>query len=181
VLLALLLTVPAADASAALARRPHSIPVGLGPPIAQVPVLPSYRWPLDGRPVVTRRFEPPPQRWLAGHRGVDLAGDVGSTVRAAGAGTVVFSGMIAGRGVVSVAHVGGLRTTYEPVHPTVRAGQAVGVGDPIAMLVGAHPGCPVAACVHWGLRQGEVYLDPLTLLGVGRLRLLPLESAQESG
>src|SRR5947209_1444726 len=74
----------------------------------------GYRWPLDGRPAVVRAFAPPPRPWLPGHRGVDLGAAPGTIVRAAGAGTVSFAGRVAGRGVVSVAHPGGLRTTYEP-------------------------------------------------------------------
>jgi hypothetical protein len=31
----------------------------------------------------------------------------------------------------------------------------------------------VAACLHWGLRSGALYLDPLILLGLGPVRLLP--------
>src|SRR5919197_310451 len=71
---------------------------------------------------------------------------------------------------------GGLRTTYEPVTPLVRAGQRVRAGDPIGQLVAGHPGCPVAACLHWGLRRGTTYLDPLALLGYARVRLLPLSA-----
>jgi murein DD-endopeptidase MepM/ murein hydrolase activator NlpD len=94
-------------------------------------------------------------------------------VVAAGAGVVVFAGSVAGRPVVSVAHDGGLRTTYEPVTPSVRAGQAVARGDPIGTLAPGHPGCTAAACLHWGLRRGEVYLDPLSLLRPPEVRLLP--------
>ena len=46
--------------------------------------------------MVVRRFSPPPHPWLPGHRGVDLAGRPGAVVRAAGAGTVVFAGTVAG-------------------------------------------------------------------------------------
>lgn len=123
---------------------------------------------------MVRRFDPPPSPWLAGHRGVDLAAAAGAPVRAAGAGTVHFAGRVAGRGVVSVTHPNGLRTTYEPLEPAVRAGQALAAGDPIGTLVAGHAGCPAAACLHWGLRRGEEYLDPLALLGLGRVRLLPL-------
>jgi murein DD-endopeptidase MepM/ murein hydrolase activator NlpD len=126
---------------------------------------------------VVRRFDPPPKPWLAGHRGVDLAAEAGVPVRAAGAGTVHFAGLVAGRGVVSVTHPSGLRTTYEPVDPTVRAGQAVAAGDQIGTLAAGHPGCAAAACLHWGLRRGEEYLDPLALLGLGRVRLLPLDAS----
>src|SRR6266511_2423128 len=76
-----------------------------------------------------------------------------------------------------VDHAAGLRTTYEPVLPTVRAGQRVGAGDQLGALDTGHPGCPVTVCLHWGLRIGETYLDPLSLLGRGRVRLLPLEGS----
>jgi murein DD-endopeptidase MepM/ murein hydrolase activator NlpD len=134
----------------------------------------GFGWPLDGQPAVVRRFDPPPQPWLPGHRGVDLAAAPGAAVRSAGPGTVAFAGMVAGRGVVSVDHPNGLRTTYEPVEPSVAAGSAVAAGTPIGVLAAGHAGCPVDACLHWGLRRGEQYLDPLLLLGFGRVRLLPL-------
>src|SRR5690606_20733419 len=80
---------------------------------------PAWVWPLTPTPRVERRFDPPSHPWGAGHRGVDLAGAVGQPVRSAGTGVVVYAGLLAGRGVVSVSH-GALRTTYEPVAPTVR-------------------------------------------------------------
>jgi murein DD-endopeptidase MepM/ murein hydrolase activator NlpD len=83
--------------------------------------------------------------------------------------------MVAGRPVVSIDHAGGLRTTYEPVDPSVGAGLRVGRGSPIGTLMPGHGGCPVEACLHWGLRRGETYLDPMSLLGPPRVRLLPLE------
>ncbi len=138
----------------------------------------GFRWPLDSSPQVVRGFTPPPEPWLPGHRGVDLAGTPGQTVRSAGPGTVYFAGVIAGQGVVSVLHAGGLRTTYQPVQPLVRTGDAVRAGDPIGRLLAGHPGCPVDTCLHWGLRRGETYLDPLSLLGRLRVRLLPLDGGQ---
>jgi murein DD-endopeptidase MepM/ murein hydrolase activator NlpD len=121
-------------------------------------------------------FAPPPLPWLPGHRGVDLAAAPGQVVRAAGAGTVVWAGPLAGRGVVSIQHADGLRTTYEPVDPTVAEGDVVGGGDPVATLGTGSTHCGgVPSCLHWGLRRGHDYLDPLTLLGAGgRPRLLPL-------
>jgi murein DD-endopeptidase MepM/ murein hydrolase activator NlpD len=142
-------------------------------PIRPAPVLTLYRWPLDGSPAVVRPFAPPPEHWQPGHRGVDLAGAPGVPVRSAGAGVVVFAGEFAGRPVVSVEHDGGVRTTYEPVAPSVRAGQHVEAGTVLGTLMAGHAGCPVAACLHWGLRMGERYLDPLSLLRRGRVRLLP--------
>jgi murein DD-endopeptidase MepM/ murein hydrolase activator NlpD len=135
----------------------------------------SYGWPLPGFPTVVRGFDPPPHPYGRGHRGVDLAGAAGEPVLAAGTGTVVFAGPLAGRGVVSINHPGGLRTTYEPVLASVAAGDVVGRGQQIGILESGHPGCAPAACLHWGLRRGADYLDPLQLLAPGPLRLLPWE------
>ena len=135
-----------------------------------------WTWPLTGVPTVTRPFAPPPHQWLPGHRGVDLAGTEGQPVLAAGAGVVVYAGPLAGRGVVSVDHASGLRTTYEPVQASVLSGQPVAPGQPLGMLAAGHAGCPVAACLHWGLRRGETYLDPLVLMRPPRLRLKPLSA-----
>ena len=150
---------------------------GAGPAVAApVPAadVPAALWarPADGE--VTRPFDPPPDRYGAGHRGVDLAGAPGSAVLAAGDGVVVFAGMVAGRPVVSVDHPGGLRTTYEPVEGVVGAGQPVARGTVLGTLAAGHEGCPVEACLHWGLRRGEDYLDPLSLLEPPEVRLLPM-------
>ncbi|MBV1848629.1 M23 family metallopeptidase [Catellatospora tritici] len=140
---------------------------------AAVARLDSWRWPLDGTPRPVRRFDPPPQPWLPGHRGVDLAAEPGTPVLAAGAGVVRYAGTLAGRGVVSVAHPDGLITTYEPVQASVQPGEQVDAGTVLGALTPGHPGCPVAACLHWGLRRGAAYLDPLAVLGLARVRLLP--------
>ncbi|GAA2717739.1 MULTISPECIES: M23 family metallopeptidase [Streptomyces] len=140
-------------------------------------------WPVPGahgaRPLVLRAWEPPPVRWAAGHRGVDLAAAPGTPVRAATPGRVSYAGEVAGLGVLAVELAPGLRTTYEPVRAVVqegemvRAGQVIGVVTPRA---GWHCG---VGCVHWGLRDGEEYRDPLSLLPPWLLRrppsrLLPL-------
>lgn len=162
----------------AAATRPPAARAELAPVARAEPApVDAFRWPLDGTPRPVRRFDPPPKPWLPGHRGVDLAASPGAPVRAAGAGVVLFAGQIAGRGVVSVLHRNGLRTTYEPVEPAVRSGDRVRAGDPVGVLVPGHPGCPAEACLHWGLRRDEQYLDPLLLLGLGRVRLLPLDGS----
>lgn len=87
---------------------------------------------------------------------------------------MLFAGTVAGRGVVSLQH-GDLRTTYEPVTATVRRGDAVGAGAEVGVVQDVPGHCAPASCLHWGLRRGPVYLDPMLLL-VARQppRLLPL-------
>lgn len=143
-------------------------------------------WPVDGpagiRPTVLRGWEPPPAPWAAGHRGVDLASSDGAIVKAAAPGRITFAGTVAGRGVLTLEITGSgrppLHTTYEPVRATVRKGQQVTAGQPVAVLEGGPYHCR-APCLHWGLRRGTTYLDPLSLLppaalGNGPSRLLPV-------
>jgi len=141
-------------------------------------------WPLRPPPAVTRAFDAPVQDWHPGHRGVDLAGAAGQPVYAAGAATVVFAGLLAGRPVVSLAHPGGSRTSYEPVRAAVRAGQSVAAGTVIGTLMAGHPGCRVAACLHWGAMWGPAsgahYVDPLGLLRSTPIRLKPLRPSGDA-
>jgi hypothetical protein len=165
----------------------HATPTGLaalaGP--GDIGVRPGlwFGWPLPGFPTVVRAFHPPAFRYGPGHRGIDLAAVAGAPVLAAGTGMVVFAGTVAGRGVVSVDHPGGLRTTYEPVSPTVTAGDEVSRGERIGTVAPGHPGCPVTACLHWGVLRGPQqdgqYLDPLRLLTPGRMRLLPIDGTPD--
>lgn len=193
-LLVAVLLVPASRPPTPVMRE---VSAGTDPGVPAVPVG-AFGWPLagvDGRGAparsgvpgaVTRLFEPPPHYFGPGHRGADLAGRTGLAVLAAGDGVVVFAGPLAGRGVVSVEHAGALRTTYEPLTVTVTPGARVRRGDPLGTLAPGHRGCPVSACLHWGLRRPAVatttvgagaleYLDPLLLLGLGRVRLLPTD------
>jgi len=109
---------------------------------------------------------------------VDLPGTPGQPVYAAGAATVVFAGLLAGRPVVSLAHPGGLHTSYEPVRAAVRVGQPVTAQTVLGELVAGHPGCRAAACLHWGAMWGPAsgadYVDPLGLLQSTPIRLKPL-------
>ncbi|RVW03775.1 M23 family metallopeptidase [Rhodococcus spongiicola] len=168
-----------------------SSPAAAGPARAPAPpqvvafpgdaVRATYDWPLHPRPRVVRSFDKPAQNWLPGHRGVDLAAAPGQRVLAAGAGTVVFAGAVAGRPVVSVDHPGGLRTTYEPVEPSVTAGRRVGRGDLLGTVIVGHPECAATACLHWGLRRDREYLDPLPLVRAVPIRLLPTGTGQARG
>ena len=135
---------------------------------------PSWGWPLEPHRII-RKFDPPAQNWLPGHRGVDLAGTSGEVVHSVGNGEVIFAGEIAGRGVIVVKH-GTIRTTYEPVTASVTVGTHVRTGDEIGNLQPGESHCVAQAtviCLHWGLIQGQTYLNPL-LLVKKQVRLLPI-------
>ncbi|MBQ1096648.1 M23 family metallopeptidase [Streptomyces sp. b94] len=147
------------------------------------PAVPAVArlWPVGARPAVLRGWEPPATPYGPGHRGVDLAAVDGTPVRAVAAGRVSFAGRVAGRGVVSLELTGTgdppLRTTYEPVEVSVKKGDEVAAGEVLGTVrpTGSH----CAACLHWGLLRGDVYLDPLALLPPwlldgGPSRLLPV-------
>ncbi|ORI18353.1 M23 family metallopeptidase [Rhodococcus sp. 1168] len=135
----------------------------------------AFHWPLSPRPTVVTVFDPPEHDWLPGHRGVDLAGSSSQAVRAAGPGTVVFAGRVAGKPVVSIDHPGGLRTTYEPVTASVHAGMRVRASEVVGTLEPGHPSC-TDTCLHWGVRRGREYLDPLALVHFTPIRLKPLHA-----
>src|ERR671936_1181850 len=62
----------------------------------------SYSWPLLG-PVI-RGFEPPPDPFHAGHRGIDIAAPFGTNVAASREGMVAFAGWVAGALFISIDH-----------------------------------------------------------------------------
>ena len=122
-------------------------------------------WVMPVQPAnVVKGYSPPASAWGAGHRGVDLAASTGTWVMSAGAGSVAFVGSIAGKDVVTVRH-GDLTTTYEPVRAVVHAGEPVSAGEVLGVVsvAGGHCG-GYAGCMHWGLRRGEEYLNPLLLV-----------------
>ncbi|MCL6422117.1 M23 family metallopeptidase [Brachybacterium sp. JHP9] len=135
-----------------------------GPPGAR-PAAPAagarWTWPLPDPHPVVEPFDAPAHQYASGHRGLDIGGS--GEVRAVESGTVRFSGMVAGRPVVSILHSDGLISTYEPVVSDLQAGRSVAAGEVIGML-GAQTEHCAQACLHLGARRGEDYLDPLPLL-----------------
>ncbi|SDG34527.1 Peptidase family M23 [Lentzea fradiae] len=132
---------------------------------------PRFTWPLPPPHPVVRAFEAPTTPYGPGHRGADLAAPAGTPVLATADALVVHAGPVATRTLVSLQHRGGLRTTYEPITPTVQRGHRVRQGEVIGHLQEGHCSTP---CLHWGARRGQTYLDPLRLVTAPRVRLLPL-------
>lgn len=131
-----------------------------------------------GSASVVRAFKAANPNWASGHRGVDLGAAAGSQVQAAAAGIVRWVGTINSVPGISLQHSDGTITTYQPVTSSLAKGVFVDVGSVIGTLEAGHEGCAVDACLHWGVRLGEQYLDPMVWLGagVGKVRLLPMDT-----
>lgn len=141
-------------------------------------------WLRPVRGAVARPFAEPRSRYGAGHRGVDFVAAPGAPVRAANSGEVTFAGNVAGSLHVVVAHGGGLRTSASFLATiAVRRGQRVARGDVLGTTgagVGEHAGV-----LHFGLRVGDRYVDPMALFvptDLTRLiRLVPVDEPAQAG
>lgn len=129
-------------------------------------------WPTNRPAPVVRHFDPPPQPWRPGHRGVDLLVLPGQAVHAPMAGTVVLAAVVVDRPVVVVV-AGDYRFSFEPVTATVPAGTRVAAGELIGVVANGYQHCPPRSCLHWGLRIEGIYHDPLLLVRRYRPVLLP--------
>ena len=116
-------------------------------------------WPVSGP--VTSGFGP---RWGRMHEGIDIAVGLGTPVRAAAAGTVIYAGWLGGYGnLVVVDHGGGLSTAYAhntsfamSVGQSVAAGQVVSYSGSTGNSSGPH--------VHFEVRVNGSAVDPLGYL-----------------
>ncbi|HRP11076.1 MAG TPA: M23 family metallopeptidase [Terricaulis sp.] len=120
-----------------------------------------FAWPISGE--IAARFGP-----QAGGQhldGIEIAGTVGESVKAAGEGQVVFAGeSVPNHGVIIIiAHAENYVTTYaHNRRALVREGQRVRAGETIGEL-GQRPGQP--ARLLFQVRQGGAVVDPAPLLG----------------
>lgn len=136
----------------------------------------TWLWPISG-PVI-RAFDPPNSPYGSGHRGIDIAGPAGARIVAPDAGTVTFAGQVGGGLFLTLAHGGGLSSTYSWLSSTlVHAGDLVSRGQPIALSGGCHPG-DLVPCLHLGAMLGDEYVNPLDYLSgldvSSFIRLAPL-------
>lgn len=131
----------------------------------------AWQWPVTG--AMLREFSGPPQPWLAGHRGVDIAVRPGAALIAPASGMLRFAGMVAGKNVVSLDH-DGVVSTFEPAVSTLPVGAPVRMGQQFAVVQGQSDHC-ADSCVHWGVMLGKgAYLDPVSRIRGGAIRLKPL-------
>ncbi|MEM7095859.1 MAG: M23 family metallopeptidase [Actinomycetota bacterium] len=147
-----------------------------GAPIVSVGAQPiptysrvTYVPPSDGH--VVDPFRPPAHIGAPGNRGLEYGGFFLMAVFAAAEGQVEFAGGVGGRGVITIRHADGLKTTYSGLSDTfvangapVRSRQTIGI---------AQNG------FHFGAVLGDHYLDPQVLLDASsgeslRPRLIPV-------
>jgi murein DD-endopeptidase MepM/ murein hydrolase activator NlpD len=116
-------------------------------------------WPVSGP--VTSGFG---LRWGRMHEGIDIAVGVGTAVRAAAAGTVIYAGWMSGYGnLVVVDHGNGLSTAY--AHNTslvVGVGQSVSAGQLVSYS--GNTGNSTGPHVHFEVRVNGSAVDPLGYL-----------------
>jgi hypothetical protein len=160
-------------------------PMGPGPPRmgfgSQAPLVldpgfGTYAWPVVG-PVI-RGFEPPPDPYGPGHRGIDIGAPFGTEMVAAQDGIVAFAGWVGGSLFISIDHDDGVRTTYSWLSGiSVSKGEAVVREQPIGQTGSGDPGSATPR-LHFGARVGDIYIDPMLLLEpgavAGLIHLAPL-------
>lgn len=155
-----------------------AVRIGVVEPLgAAAPTSGTWAWPVVGPVIGT--FDPPDTPFGAGHRGIDIATEVGTVVIAPEPGVVAFAGKIGGELFVTLDHGGGLTSTYSWVSSAlVRKGDSVPRGAVIALSGRGHPDSTTAH-LHFGVRRDGVYLDPLSFLvppNVSEfIRLAPLD------
>lgn len=136
-------------------------------PNASAVAAPCWQPPVSAR--VSDEFREPPCPFCAGNRGIEYAVAPRTSVRSVAAGTVTWSGTIAGVRWVVVQHADGWRATYGRL-----AGSTLAAGDRVGarQVVGT-----TSSELYFGLRIGERYVDPAPYLAqlAGRARLVPLD------
>ena len=125
---------------------------------------PSFRgdldWPLRG--VLYARFG---RKGRELHDGIDLAAPLGTPIKAAQSGTVVYAGEQKGYGLIAIIeHRNGLTTLYAHSRELrVKTGQRVHEGQVIATV--GESGRTTGPHLHFEVRKDGVPVDPLDHLG----------------
>ena len=119
----------------------------------------GYIWPARG--TITSGYG---YRWGRLHRGIDIAGPVGSPILAASSGEVISAGWSGGYGkLVKLKHQDGSITYY--AHNSrilVRTGQQVRQGQQVAAL--GNTGRSTGPHLHFEIHTGKGSVNPLALL-----------------
>jgi len=99
------------------------------------------------------------------HTGIDIDGDLGDSVKAAGVGEVIFAGVLRGYGqIVILDHGGGLTTVYAHLSRIlVREGQRLQSGQVLGKV--GSTGTSTGPHLHFEVRQNGDARNPMNYLG----------------
>lgn len=115
--------------------------------------------------IVIRQFQPPACERCAGHRGITLESAPGQPVVAVTDGVVEFAGSVGGRLYVVQRVSPTVRVTYgNLVSIDAAKGDSVVGGDALGVS---------GDTTYLSVRVGEMHVEPLRALGLGRARLVP--------
>ena len=127
----------------------------------------AFTWPTPGYYTITSSFgsrEAPTEGATTFHKGIDIGCAEGASIVAAADGVVSYAGYLDGGGnTVIIDHGNGLCTLYMHMSgfaigqgANVTAGTPVGYGGSTGISTGPH--------LHFGVRVGGEYVDPLSYL-----------------
>lgn len=122
---------------------------------------PRFAWPAPGK--LLRSFVPAGRK--GAHSGIDLAGDLGSAVRAVAPGRVLFAGEEPTRYgfLVVIDHGNGWASAYAKLQKvTVRKGERVRAGERIGLL--GNTGETSDTALHFEIRRKNKAVDPELVL-----------------
>ena len=109
------------------------------------------------------------------HAGIDLVAPLGSTIRAAAAGTVVYAGWYKGYGnMVDIRHDDGLITRYAHLSayvPELGSGTPVKSGQVIGLV--GRTGHATGNHIHFEVRYNGYAVNPAPFIGIGRCVVQP--------
>lgn len=131
-------------------------------------------WPIEGSIITDFKsvYAHPETGQEQTHWGIDIGAEPGIPVKAAADGIISFAGYTPAGGsdssvknTVSIEHPNGLKTTYlQLCEACVGQGQNVARGQIIAKVAASGDRSSVLPHLHFGLKQGSVYLDPKAYL-----------------
>ena len=108
------------------------------------------------------------RRWGQMHKGVDMAGPVGTPVYATADGVVTFAGWQNGYGrIIIVRHPFGLETRYPHLNAIrVEVGQEVARGERVGDM--GNSGRSTGSHLHYEVRVNGEAVDPMGYIRAGR-------------
>jgi murein DD-endopeptidase MepM/ murein hydrolase activator NlpD len=133
------------------------------PPSTSPPAAIGWQWPLLGP--ITQGFGESLTKY-GYHQGIDIDGDTGDPVRAARDGTVVVASAgwdECGGLQIHLDHGDGIESWYRHLS---RIDVAVGARVAAGTIIGAvgDTGCSLGSHLHFGIRDGKEFVDPLRYL-----------------